>query len=76
MLIKPDIEKEVKNAQAELDRAEKFKETLDKTITKYKKGDDSIMRYVLYFIFGSWAVIILFGIITLPFWLFISWLIK
>ena len=76
MLIKPDIEKEVKNAQAELDRAEKFKETLDKTITKYKKGDVSIMRYVLYFIFGSWAVIILFGIITLPFWLFLSWLIK
>ena len=35
---KRDIEKEVKNAQAELDRAEKFKETLDKTITKYKNS--------------------------------------
>ena len=35
MLIKPDIEKEVKNAQAELDRAEKFKETLDKTNLKF-----------------------------------------
>lgn len=71
--IQPDIEEEVKKAQAELDDIENFKDQLENTITKYRKGDYSKMKYLLFFIASVWGISIIMILVFLPFMVFVKW---
>ena len=71
--IKPNIEEEVKKAQAELDKVENFKSNLNYKIKKYKKGDTMHMKYLFYFLLGLWSLTFIMILIFLPFLIFVKW---
>ena len=73
LTIKPNIEEEVKRAQKELDEAENFKDSLENQLTKYRKGDYSNMKYLLYFILSLWGISLIMILIFLPFMIFVKW---